>query len=432
MKNLGLKLGLGIALILGIILILKKSNSSQDQINALSQDKFIQVYFNNNQAKKAEYIEPYRHIKRKGDNLEQIIIDNINSANSTINLAVQELNLPNIANALIKASKSGVKVQIIVENTYNKIDDQNEALLLLKSANIPIIDDTEDGSKGSGLMHNKFIIIDNKKVVTGSANFSYSDIHGDFDKLETRGNANHILVINNQELANIFTQEFNLLWGDGLGGKKDSLFGLQKPDSLPTTINVGDSKITVKFSPTSKSKSFYETTNGLIVENINNSLYSIDLALFVFSDQQIANSLQEKNNNLVKIRALIDKNFAFQYYSEGLDLLGVELLSNKCKIEKDNNVWQNPLKTVGVSNLAEGDKLHHKFAVIDNNKVITGSHNWSASANYLNDETLLVIENNTINKHFEREFERLYSDSTLGIPLYIQDRIQQNKQKCRY
>ena len=46
---------------------------------------------------------------------------------------------------------------------------------------------------------------------------------------------------------------------------------------------------------------------------------------------------------------------------------------------------------VDTSRLARGDKLHHKFAVIDNKTLITSSFNWSPSAAHTNDETLLVI-----------------------------------------
>ena len=42
--------------------------------------------------------------------------------------------------------------------------------------------------------------------------------------------------------------------------------------------------------------------------------------------------------------------------------------------------------------MTRGDKLHHKFAVVDNTTVITGSFNWSPSAAHQNDETLLVIK----------------------------------------
>ena len=417
------------------ILISLNSCQNQQKIfrrEPLPQDNFIQVYFNQNQSRGADYIEPYRKIKRMGDNLEQIIIEQINSATSTIDLAVQELNLPKIAQALVVRHQAGIKVRVILENTYSNPLGQlnpNNALVILKNAGIPIIDDTADGSKGSGLMHHKFVVIDNQKVITGSANFTFSGIHGDFNDPETRGNANHILVINSQQLANIFTQEFNYMWGDGMGGSLNSKFGLNKPFRIPKTLTIGDSTVTVKFSPTSRKKSWHQTTNGLIGQTLKQAFNSVDLALFVFTDQPIADILQQGHQQGVKIRALIDHNFAFQPYSEGLDLLGVAL-ANKCKYEKNNNPWLVPLQTVGVPNFITGDKLHHKFAIVDKLKVITGSHNWSASANYQNDETLLIIESLTITSHFIREFEHIYQDSILGIPTYVDKKIQKNQHQC--
>lgn len=398
----------------------------------LPQDSAIQIYFNHNQAQGKEYLDPYRNIQRKGDNLEEIIIEEINTAKSSIDIAIQEINLPNLAKAIVAKKQEGINIRVVIENNYNlplSELENNDGLKILKQANIPIIDDREDGSKGSGLMHHKFIIIDGKKVVTGSANFTLSGIHGDVENLETNGNANHILVINSPALANIFTEEFNYLWGDGVGGKKDSLFGLKKPYRPEEIVKVGETTMVVKFSPTTTTKSWIESTNGLISNTLKSANNSIDLALFVFSDQGIANTLKNKSLEGVKIKALIDPSFAYQSYSEALDLLGIAL-TNKCKYEDNNNPWQQPLDTVGIPNLPKGDKLHHKFGIIDDYAVITGSHNWSNAANNLNDETLLIIYNPLISKHFRQEFNYLYDDAILGIPPYIQDKIDKEKTKC--
>ncbi len=420
--------------IVSYLLLLNGCQSQDQKLPPLPQDSYTEVYFNHNQAKGKKYLDPYRHIQHPGDNLEAIIIEQINTAKSTLDIAVQEINLENLARAIVAKKQGGVKVRVVIENNYNlplnKLSN-NHGLAILKKANILIIDDREDGSKGSGLMHHKFIVIDGKKIVTGSANFTLSDIHGDFDNLETRGNANHILVINNLPLAKIFNQEFNYLWGDGVGGKKDSLFGLKKPDRSPKTVNIGNSIVTIRFSPTSPTKPWHLTPNGLIANTLKSANNSIDLALFVFSDQKIANTLKNESLQGVEIKALIDPNFAYQYYSEGLDLLGVALPFN-CKYQVDNNPWQQPLETVGIPNLQKGDKLHHKFGIIDNHTVITGSHNWSNAANSRNDETLLIIDNPLIAQHFRREFDYLYQDAILGIPPYIQEKIDTETEKCNF
>ena len=85
----------------------------------ITQDPFIEVYFNLNQAKGADYSDPYRKINRPGDNLEDTIINGIRSAQSTIDIAVQEFRLPNIAKALVEQAKKGIKIRIILENDYN-------------------------------------------------------------------------------------------------------------------------------------------------------------------------------------------------------------------------------------------------------------------------------------------------------------------------
>ncbi len=432
----------------------------------LPQDPLIQVYFNHEPS--TEYTEPYRQQRRDGDDLEAQIVEVIASAKSTVDLAVQELRLPKIAQALAERRQAGVKVRVILENTYNrplsavtaaqmdklpqrerdryeelrKLADSNgdgqlsaeeinqgDALVILRNARIPAIDDTAGGAAGSGLMHHKFVIVDHRHLIVTSANFTTSDIHGDFRYPDSRGNANNLLEIDSAELANLFTQEFNIMWGDGPGGKLDSKFGNKKPFRPAQLVTVGNTTVTVQFSPTSKTQPWDQSGNGLIGKMLRTSVKSVDLALFVFSEQQLANILETDRQQGVQIRALIDPDFAYRSYSEALDMMGVAL-SNKCKYETDNHPWQNPITTVGIPLLPKGDLLHHKFGVVDGQTVITGSHNWSVAANITNDETLLVIESSTVAAHFQREFERVYKNAQLGITPSLQQKIAAQQKQC--
>lgn len=445
-----------------------QSKLSVTRRDPIVQDPLIQVYFNHNQAKNANYTDPYRQITRSGDNLEEILIDGINSAQSSLDIAVQELRLPNLAKALVEQQQKGVKIRLILENTYNQSIDQltpiieetddpraeeayqnylalvdlnqdgkmsalelkeRDAITILRQGKIPILDDTADGSKGTGLMHHKFIIIDEQAVITGSANFTLSGIHGDFTQLETRGNTNNLIKINSPEVATLFTEEFNLMWGDGVGGQPDSLFGVKKPFRPTQLVTVGETRIQIKFSPDSTTIPWENTSNGLINQQLQQADTSIQLALFVFSDQLLADALEKQQQKGVNIQALIDAGFAFRNYSEGLDMLGVAL-SNNCQYELNNHPWTNPLTTVGISQLPKGDKLHHKFAVIDQNTVITGSHNWSNAANHNNDETVLILKNPLIAEHYQQEFNDLYETAILGLPKTLLSKIEKDQQDC--
>ncbi|OBQ28292.1 MAG: competence protein ComE [Aphanizomenon flos-aquae MDT14a] len=440
--------------------------SSSQLLEPLPQDPSIQVYFNNSQSSK--YTEAYRQKSRFGDDLEKQIVDTISQAKSTIDIAVQELRLPKVAQILAEKQKSGVKVRLILEHNYSRpwssftsaeianlekreqeryqdfrkfVDinkdnqitsaeiSQRDSLAIVQDAQIPWIDDTADGSKGSRLMHHKFVVVDHRFVIITSANFTLSDTSGDFTNSSSLGNANNLLKVDSPELAKLITEEFNIMWGERVGGKLDSKFGLQKPLRKSQTITLGNSKITVNFSPISPTEPWGDSANGLISKTLSASKKTVDLALFVFSDQQLANILEERHNQNVQVRALIEPQFAYRSYSEALDMMGFALSEN-CKYEVDNRPWKNPISTVGVPILAKGDLLHHKFAVIDNQTVITGSHNWSEAANNGNDEILVVIENPTVAAHYQREFDRLYSTIKPGLTANIQAKIDQQIKQC--
>ncbi|MEO0985569.1 MAG: phospholipase D-like domain-containing protein [Cyanobacteria bacterium J06639_14] len=433
----------------------------------LPQDPYIQVYFNQNQSQ--VYTDPYRRIKRYGDDLEQVIIDAIVQAQSSIDVAVQEVNLPRIALALRDRAQAGVQVRVIVENQYNrvwqplsgfhaqKLDErqqskhqeqqqlidanrngkitaeeleQGDAMRILTKAQVPLLDDTADGSKGSGLMHHKFLVIDGQTVVVGSANWTLSGVHGDFAHEASRGNANGLLQIKSSDLAAVFTEEFELMWGDGPKQTKDSLFGLQKPLRSPQNISIPGSQVTVQFSPVSERKPWSQSVNGLISKTLAQAKQRVDLALFVFSDQGISDRLAQISQTGVDIRALVDSNFIYRSYSEALDMLGTALPDHRCKLEANNHPWTQPLSQVGTPMLPEGDKLHHKFALIDNHTVIMGSHNWSAAANHNNDEDVLIIRNPTVAAHFRREFDRLAVEADMGFTETLQERLQRQRKVC--
>lgn len=404
----------------------------------ISQDGTIQVYMNHSEA--SQYRDPDRAIDRSGDNLEQVLLTAIQSAKQDIQIAVQEFRLPRIAQALAQRAQAGVKIQVILEHAYAKpyssfstedladltdrerkryddnrslIDaDQDgalseteiqtrDALVILDRAGIKRSDDR---SKNNGLMHHKFMVIDGKQTIVTSANWTRSDIHGDLSSPGSRGNANNLLKIESPAVAQVFQEEFKLLAAHQFQRKKRS--------RSPQTLTVGNSTVTIQFSPSHKRKNWNQSTNGLIASTAVQAKESIDIATFVFSDAKLSKALAPLSARAVKIRALIDSDFMFRSYSIGLDMLGVPV---PCRKKSESKPWLPAIETVGIPRLAPGDLLHHKFAVVDRITVITGSHNWTQAGNHSNDETLLIIKSPTVAAHYQREFDRLYKNAKLGI-----------------
>ena len=446
---------LSVAILCGYWLFSRSQQGTQAQVPALPQDESIQVYFNHSQA--GEFTEPYRQKTRRGDDLAVKLIAEIDAAQSQIDVAVQELQLPNIAQALVAKSKAGVRVRVILENKYSRplsgltaaevenlptreqehyqefrqlVDldrdgtlspdeiNQRDALIILRNGGVAVIDDTADGTKGSGLMHHKFMVVDGKQTIVTSANWTMSDIYGDLSHPDSEGNQNNLVKIQSTELAQVFATEFNLMWGNGTVGDSSSQFKARKPARPPIEVLVGKTHVWVQFSPTSKQVAWEDSSNGSIGKVLAASRERIDFALFVFSEPALGNILQTQSQRGIKVRGEIDRQFAYRDYSSALPLMGV---SDTCQ---PNQTDLHPLDTIGVPTLPTGDLLHHKFAVIDRQTVITGSHNWSNAANYHNDETLLIIQNNpVVAAHFDREFDRLYQNIVVGVPARLQRKI---------
>jgi phosphatidylserine/phosphatidylglycerophosphate/cardiolipin synthase-like enzyme len=410
-----------------------KSTTRQELTKPLPQDPAIQVYFNQNQS--ASYQDPYRHFTRPGDNLEQQAIDAISAARSTIDLAVMEFRLPLVAQALVAKQKAGVKVRLIIDSKYNKsladytsaeIAKMNQherkayeelkryptdAIALLRSHNIEIKDDTDTSkgkTKGSGLMHHKFLVVDNKTAIVSSGNFTTSDLHGDFTILASRGNPNNLVVIpNNPQFAQALTNEFNYMW--------QGLFKSHKPRRQSLIVPVSTGNITLNFSPARRTENNGMTSNGIISHFINSVKKSVHIAVFVFSDGEINDNLAAvRNAGVEDIKILIDPDFYRQSYSKAYNALG--LCPTRRKNDRNNiKPWHRPITTVGYPKATTGDRgVHSKMAILDGRQVITGSHNWSEAANYSNDETLVIIDHPTVAAHYEREFNRLYATAILG------------------
>ena len=215
----------------------------------------------------------------------------------------------------------------------------------------------------------------------------------------------------------------------GLVGAKDSRFGLGKGGQTDAErVQVGDVEIEVLFAPHPKRN----PAHGLnwLAALLASAKHQIDMALFVFSAQQLADVLEERANDGVKIRLVADPGFASRSFSEVLDLLGVALPDRDCKLEAKQQTLRTAHSRCRHPASRRSDKLHHKFAVIDNKTVITGSFNWSPSAAHTNDETLLVIHSPQLAKHFTREMDRLWDGAELGITPHLKRKLDRQRIKC--
>ncbi|HTG57945.1 MAG TPA: phospholipase D-like domain-containing protein [Terriglobia bacterium] len=121
---------------------------------------------------------------------------------------------------------------------------------------------------------------------------------------------------------------------------------------------------------------------------------SLDAALYRLNSQRLARALDEARYKGVRVRLLIDRN-RFQESSATR-----QLLSN-CRL---------PFRVAYGRNGA-GSKMHHKFALLDNSVVLTGSYNWTFASEEENYENVLILREPRLVGIYQVEFEALWEDS---------------------
>jgi phosphatidylserine/phosphatidylglycerophosphate/cardiolipin synthase-like enzyme len=111
--------------------------------------------------------------------------------------------------------------------------------------------------------------------------------------------------------------------------------------------------------------------------------------MYVFTDRDIALPLVKAHERGVKVRLYLDQEQTVYLYSQSRFLVQKGI---KARISTNNYI------------------MHNKFAIIDNRILLTGSYNWTFSANHRNDENLMVIDDPDVIARYQNYFEKLWFD----------------------
>ena len=291
---------------------------------------------------------------------DSYLVDALDQARTQIDAALYDLNLWSIRNALLRAYNRGVLVRLVIEaDSLDRLEVQE-----LIDAGIPVVADHAEG-----LMHNKFFIIDQTEVWTGSMNLT---VNGAYRHL------NNLISLRSTRIAENYAVEFNEMFQEGYFGDI-SLDNTPYPDLVIDGI-----RIKTLFSPD-------DSTAEHLIHLILDAKESINFLYYAFTSDGIADALIYQSNQGIQVRGVLD---AYQNRTG----LGGEYQRFK---DSGLNVFLD----------VHAEKLHHKVIIIDDQIVVTGSYNLTRSAELHNDENTLIIYNEEIAQTFLGEFEWIYYEA---------------------
>ncbi len=325
------------------------------------------------------------------------LLNIINNSEKSINFAIYGIgDEDKIYKALINAKKRGVKIQGITDMNINNKNPYFDTWKLINDlefvktdylTDIKLLEEqkiqnkyslrikdyakVKDGSKmkvPGAIMHNKFFIVDNEYVWTGSTNVSSSCMSY---------NANNVLLIKSKEVANIYQKEFDEMYHN------NNFHKYKNKTSDGQTIKINeDTSLRIFFSPSNPPNDF------AIKPLIDNAKEYVYVPIFFLTNKELINSLIFANKRNIDVKIIVDS---------AANIVNPQYV----KILRENNV---PVK---VENW--GGKMHMKSAVIDDKTIIIGSMNWTGVAQNSNDENTIVLENTKLAKEFKQKFIYLWN-----------------------
>jgi Phosphatidylserine/phosphatidylglycerophosphate/cardiolipin synthases and related enzymes len=155
-----------------------KSPSTVDQQSLAVNGTPIQIYFS-----------PEDHV------LDHMI-PVVSSATKSIHFMAFSFTDYPLAKAMLDRASAGVDVSGVFEKVGSETDSSE--LHTFFCAKVPA---RQDGNPK--FLHDKVIIVDNRLVISGSFNFSTN---------ATESNDENVMIIDNPQIANLYTQEFQRVW----------------------------------------------------------------------------------------------------------------------------------------------------------------------------------------------------------------------------
>jgi len=284
----------------------------------------------------------------------------IDNAKLSVDVAIYSLSLNSIRDALLRAYDRGVRVRMVMESeNMNRSDPQK-----LKDAGIPML-----GDRREGLMHDKFVVIDNSEVWLGGMNYTDSGTYED---------NNVMMRIRSVKMAENYTTEFEEMFVDDLFG--DSI----RAATPNPRVTIDGTPVDIYFSPD-------DGVQDALLDILAEAQESIYFMAFSFTTDPLGDVIRAKAESGVSVAGVMDEE----------------------QVKSNQGTEFDAFRQAGLDVLMDGNpgQMHHKIMIVDESIVIVGSYNFTNSAETRNDENLLVIYNKDIAARFLEEFKRVYAQA---------------------
>ncbi|MBC7117250.1 MAG: phospholipase [Pseudothermotoga sp.] len=256
----------------------------------------------------------------------------VDQASHSVYVCSYSLDEESFLHTLSEAARRGVDVRVIFETgTAPK--------------NVRVRMDVE-----SSLLHLKFVVVDEERIVVGSANFTENSL---------KRSINDLLYIEDRAVGPQLASFFDALWNGEL-----KRFEVSHGKILLRNFDLED----------------------LLLKELSKARRTVDVAMFALTHPKVWSMLKVLSSRNVRVRLLVDRWFLTNSALKNLPDSGIEL------------------------RVFEPFTLHTKLFIIDGRVVVSGSANATRSAYGRNAELMMVIREKSLVRHYQELFENIWQE----------------------
>ncbi|RHX86640.1 phospholipase D-like domain-containing protein [Leptospira stimsonii] len=295
----------------------------------------------------------------KRRNVRDQILALIEQSKHSVDLWIYSFDDSEILDALQRARKRGVKIQIVAD-PKKEYSSELVSLGLFRRW------------ERSGLQHSKILIVDRKKVFLGSGNFTWYGLEND---------------LNGYVRFDLFESEVKDFYS--FLEEDPGITALEIP---PFLFYIAPEK--------------GRLIQNLLLREVDQAKTSIHYLIFDHFDSVLSSRLALADRNGVIVQGVYDAPVD----AEGKYLVDV-LASPGSRILGDGND-----ETISADSFGKGGLLHHKTMILDDSTLLSGSYNFSVSARDNNREILFRTKDSYLLQEFKKEWLRVFQ-SGISIPV---------------
>lgn len=345
--------------------------------------------------------------------VREAIISELESSRCSVDAALYSFSDAGIWSALEGAAKRGVTVRLILNRSaFTSVSGSSQKLC--KSCG-DLIERGGSVRFHPKTMHHKFAVIDAGcsagKVLTGSGNWSTSsNSRYDEDFLLYDGNG-----LNHESAVVAFNSEFDFVWNYSViypSLEQNPVVGrsVERVEGFYfTTQNMTPRKHQGRWNFSAKKGDKTGVSGRVIIEHINSAASSVKIATAHFRRSDIYAALVAASKRGVKVSLITDGQEFNRVSSEdcGENVSDDKFLDECLSMNKHGDVSYKFYSIVW--NYKTAQQMHSKYMIIDDDVVLTGSFNWSFTAEFKNLENMVRLDEPKLVAGYVENFEKISS-----------------------